>query len=186
MSENPVFLLYASHDGQTGRIALRLMDELRARGQKALPCNLAKAIPPVFLFEEAAAIVLLSPIRYGYHLRPIEEFIQEHKALLQKQILGMVSINLTARKAGKDQPETNAYFKKWIKKHQINPDISAVIAGRLDYPRYSWLDRQMIRFIMKITGGPTDPQTQVEYTQWDRLGVLADHIVARIEERMAA
>ncbi|MEI7538802.1 MAG: flavodoxin domain-containing protein, partial [Comamonadaceae bacterium] len=41
-----------------------------------------------------------------------------------------------------------------------------VFAGKLDYPRYRFIDRQMIRFIMLITKGPTDPSVVVEFTDW--------------------
>ena len=44
--------------------------------------------------------------------------------------------------------------------------MAAAVAGRLDYPHYRWLDRQIIRFIMKMTGGPTDPRSCVEFTAW--------------------
>jgi menaquinone-dependent protoporphyrinogen oxidase len=52
------------------------------------------------------------------------------------------------------------------------------IAGRLDYPRYGWLDQQMIRFIMTLTRGPTDLRTSVEYTAWD----VVDDVALRIAE----
>jgi len=31
------------------------------------------------------------------------------------------------------------------------------------------MDRNIIRFIMWITKGPTDPQTKAEYTDWDKV-----------------
>jgi len=47
------------------------------------------------------------------------------------------------------------------------------VAGRLDYPRYTWLDRQMIRLIMRVSGGPTDPEASIEYTDWAAVDGLA-------------
>lgn len=35
-----------------------------------------------------------------------------------------------------------------------------------DYPRYRPFDRFMIRLIMWMTKGPTDPATVVDYTDW--------------------
>jgi menaquinone-dependent protoporphyrinogen oxidase len=34
---------------------------------------------------------------------------------------------------------------------------------------YGFLDRTMIRFIMWMTKGPTDPNTNVEFTDWDQV-----------------
>jgi menaquinone-dependent protoporphyrinogen oxidase len=49
-----------------------------------------------------------------------------------------------------------------------------VFAGDLHYQRYSAFDRNVIRFIMWLTKGPTDPQTQVEYTDWDAVERFAE------------
>jgi menaquinone-dependent protoporphyrinogen oxidase len=51
-----------------------------------------------------------------------------------------------------------------------------VFAGRLDYPRYAFFDRQMIRLIMPITRGPTDPRATVEFTDWDKVAQFAGRI----------
>ncbi len=44
-----------------------------------------------------------------------------------------------------------------------------MFAGKLDYPKYGPFDRFMIRFIMWITKGPTDPTTVVEFTDWQQV-----------------
>jgi len=60
--------------------------------------------------------------------------------------------------------------------------VAVAFAGRLDYPRYSWWDRQIIRFIMLLTGGPTDPSASVEYTSWPAVDAFADRI-AELQRR---
>jgi menaquinone-dependent protoporphyrinogen oxidase len=54
--------------------------------------------------------------------------------------------------------------------------LAVAIAGRLDYRRYGWRDRQIIRFIMWMTGGPTDPETNIEYTSWPAVDEFAGRI----------
>ena len=46
----------------------------------------------------------------------------------------------------------------------------------LDYQKYGLFDRQMIRFIMWMTKGPTDPKTVIEYTNWEAVDRFADTI----------
>jgi menaquinone-dependent protoporphyrinogen oxidase len=41
-----------------------------------------------------------------------------------------------------------------------------VFAGKLDYKKYSFLDRIMIKLIMVMTKGPTNSKTEIEYTNW--------------------
>jgi menaquinone-dependent protoporphyrinogen oxidase len=42
----------------------------------------------------------------------------------------------------------------------------AVFAGKIDYPRYTPFDRFMIRLIMWMTQGPTDPAAVIDFTDW--------------------
>jgi menaquinone-dependent protoporphyrinogen oxidase len=83
---------------------------------------------------------------------------------------------LTARKLGKNTAEGNVYLRKLIARNRLKPAFAAAIAGRLEYPRYGWLDKQAIRFIMLLTGGPTDPKTCVEYTAWNEVDGVARRI----------
>jgi menaquinone-dependent protoporphyrinogen oxidase len=78
-----------------------------------------------------------------------------------------------ARKPHKNQPQTNPYFKKFMRQIRWKPQLAAVFAGKLNYPIYNWFDRQMIRFIMLMTRGPTDPTAVVEFTDWAKVEAFA-------------
>lgn len=82
---------------------------------------------------------------------------------------GFFGVNLTARKPEKSTPETNVYVRKFLQRITWQPTISAVFAGALLYPRYTFFDRVMIQFIMRITGGETDPTKEIEYTDWEKV-----------------
>ena len=69
----------------------------------------------------------------------------------------------------KNQPETNPYLKKFLKEISWQPRQLAVFAGKLNYPIYSFWDKQIIRFIMWMTKGPTDPDTVIDYTDWNQV-----------------
>jgi menaquinone-dependent protoporphyrinogen oxidase len=79
------------------------------------------------------------------------------------------SVNVVARKPEKNQPETNPYLKKFLKQISWQPKKLAVFAGKIDYRRYRFWDRQIIRMIMWITKGPTDPEAVVDFTDWDQV-----------------
>ncbi|MFA7386871.1 MAG: flavodoxin domain-containing protein, partial [Thiohalobacteraceae bacterium] len=64
---------------------------------------------------------------------------------------------------------TNPYLRKFLRQIAWHPRELAVFAGRLDYPRYGFIDRSMIRLIMWMTKGPTDPETVVEFTNCQRV-----------------
>ena len=58
------------------------------------------------------------------------------------------------------------------------PQLCAVFAGKLDYPRYGFFDRQMIRLIMWMTKGPTDPKAVVEFTDWAKVEAFGQAVCA--------
>jgi menaquinone-dependent protoporphyrinogen oxidase len=93
-------------------------------------------------------------------------FINDNAQTLATKPSAFFSVNVTARKPNKNTPETNPYMPKFLKQISWQPSELAVFAGRIDYPRYSTFDRLMIRFIMWITKGPTDPNTVIEFTDW--------------------
>ena len=81
-----------------------------------------------------------------------------------------------ARKPEKRTPQTNSYTRKFLLNSPWQPDLCAVFAGALRYPRYRWYDRFMIRLIMKMTGGETDTRKEVVYTDWTQVSSFAREI----------
>ncbi len=124
--------------------------------------------------------VLIGAIRYGVHVRPARRLLKRIAPLTPGKPLILLSVNLTARKEGKTDATGNVYLRKWIARSGARPLIAEAIAGNLDYPRYNVFDRTAIRLIMRITGGPTDGTSVIDYTPWDRLPALATRICAAI------
>ncbi len=178
MARTDVALFYATRDGQSRRIAERIASGLAVHGIPAVPQDLA-VIPPASSSLAAARLaVLVAAVRYGAPLPEAEQFLASFGKLREPPQLVLLSVNLTARKPGKDTAEGNPYLRKSIARHRLAPALALAIAGRLEYPRYSWRDRQLIRFIMMLTGGPTDPKTCIDYTPWDVVDRVALQIAA--------
>lgn len=173
---------FASRDGQSRRIADHISAKLAEAGIDAKPQDLAAAEPQAADLAQARLLLVIAAVRYGKHLPEAESLMSTYRTLSAPPRLVLASVNLTARKPGKDTAEGNAYLRKWIARHQLKPVLATAFAGRLDYPRYDWFDRQMIRLIMKLTGGPTDPTAQVEYTSWPAVDAFAAQIVALHKE----
>ena len=114
-------------------------------------------------------IVLGASIRYGKHSKQVYECIRRNHQILDSKPNAFFSVNVVARKPGKNRPETNPYLKKFLRQITWQPKELAVFAGKLDYPRYSFWDKQIIRFIMWMTKGPTDPETVIDFTDWKQV-----------------
>jgi menaquinone-dependent protoporphyrinogen oxidase len=175
-------LFYATRDGQARLIADRISERLGEQGISAAPRDLSHSPASAELPDAARLAVVVAAVRYGRHLPEAERFVAANRAVLSAIPLVFVSVNLTARKPGKDTESGNPYLRKFIARHRLTPVVAMAVAGRLDYPRYGWFDRQMIRFIMALTGGPTDPGARVEFTAWPAVDALASQI-ARLYNR---
>jgi menaquinone-dependent protoporphyrinogen oxidase len=106
------------------------------------------------------------------------EFGNANARVLDRKRNAFFSVNVVARKPQRDQPQTNPYVRKFLRRSRWQPKVLEVFAGRLDYPHYGFVDRLVIRFIMWITRGPTDPSAAVEFTDWNRVDAFARRIVA--------
>lgn len=167
---------YATRDGQSRRIAERI--SLRLRESDIAAPLMDVAVTPLMPAELAAAsvVVLVAAVRYGRHLPDADRFLTAYRSLASPPPLAFASVNLTARKPAKTTATSNPYLRKIIARHRLAPALAVAFAGKLDYRRYGWLDRQIIRFIMRLTRGPTSPDACIEYTSWPAVDEFATHI----------
>ncbi|HML08620.1 MAG TPA: flavodoxin domain-containing protein [Xanthobacteraceae bacterium] len=176
---------YATRDGQSRRIAEHISRRLAESEISAPARDIAAAPPPPSELAAAAAVIVVAAVRYGRHLPEADRFLAAYRALPSPPPLALASVNLTARKAGKTTIAGNVYLRKAIARHRLEPAVAVAFAGRLDYRLYGALDRQIIRFIMLLTGGPTDPDARIEYTSWPAVDAFAASIVELIRRRNA-
>jgi len=159
-----ILIVYSTVDGHTTRICqrLQLVIEQQAHRVKLASVN-DEPDADLPLFDK---IVIGASIRYGKHRPQVYDFIERNREVLESKPSAFFSVNVVARKPGKNRPETNPYMKQFQKKASWRPKELAVFAGRIDYRKHGFWDRQIVRLIMWITKGPTDPNTAVEFTDW--------------------
>ncbi|HYQ72312.1 MAG TPA: menaquinone-dependent protoporphyrinogen IX dehydrogenase [Gammaproteobacteria bacterium] len=162
-----ILMLYSTTDGHTREICGRLQRQIERAGHQVVVDPITEA-PDIDLglFDK---IVIGASIRYGRHSPAVVDFVERNRALLDSRPNAFFSVNVVARKPEKNRPETNPYLQKFLRRISWKPRELAVFAGKIDYPRYGFLDRSMIRFIMWMTHGPTDPAAVVEFTDWTQV-----------------
>ncbi len=164
-------LLHSSREGQTVKILRYIEKELADTHQ----CELVDLHEtPNVDFAHYDKVMIGASIRYGHLNKKLYTFIEKNLTELNNAKAAFFCVNLTARKPEKDTPETSVYMKKFLTLSPWQPKLLDVFAGALYYPRYKFFDRVMIQFIMKMTGGETDPTKEIEYTNWDRVKLLSE------------
>jgi menaquinone-dependent protoporphyrinogen oxidase len=162
-----ILIVYSTTDGHTLKICQRLRQEIERSGAQVQVVPVADAGGIDLGAHDR--IVVGASIRRGRHSKAIHDFVEAHADQLAARPSAFFSVNIVARKPDRNRPETNPYVRKFLKRIRWRPELLAVFAGKLDYPRYGFLDRLMIRLIMLLTGGPTDPRAVVEFTDWNEV-----------------
>ena len=169
-----VAIIYASTDGHSRKICERLRELIETPDNQVTLVSIEDArAADLSAFDK---IVVGASIRYGKHSPLLLEFVNANVRVLDAKPNAFFSVNIVARKPQKNRPETNPYLQKFLRRSRWRPKELDVFAGKLDYPRYGFVDRLMIRFIMLITKGPTDPRTVVEFTDWQRVEAFAQRV----------
>ena len=166
-------IIYSTTDGQTKKICDRIAESSKRKSEITL-CEIENA--PEINLTQYRKIVIGASIRYGKHNPLVYEFVNVNKDELEKKSTAFFTVNVVARKKGKNQPDTNPYMKKFLELSGWQPDKLAVFAGRIDYPSYRFFDRLIIRFIMFITKGPTDTSQTYEFTDWAKVEEFAREV----------
>ena len=166
-------IIYSSIDGQTKKICEVIKENLTNNSEHELISieNSSK-----LNIENYDCIIIGASIRYGKHNSKVLSFVKKNINLIKKQKTVFFSVNVVARKKGKDTPDTNPYVQKFIKKTKWRPNKIGVFAGKVDYPKYNFFNKIIIRFIMYLTKGPTDISQTYEFTNWESVRNFAQEI----------
>ena len=165
-------LIFSSVDGHTKKICNRIKSSLDDSTTTLIDLNEVSNIN----IENYDQIIIGASIRYGKHRPELYKFIENNHHLLESKKSAFFTVNIVARKPEKNTPETNPYMKKFLKLSKWKPDVLEVFAGRLEYPKYGYIDKYTIRFIMWITNGPTDVNGTYEFTDWEKVDEFAKKI----------
>ena len=171
-----IAVLYSTVDGHTQDICEYIRDRYEAMGHEVLLCSLDGEIPADDL-GRCDRFLIGASIRYGKHRPNVKAFADRFRDLLSSHPGAFFSVNLVARKPGRDGVESNPYLKKLLRSLDWQPNIAIALAGKLEYPRYRFLDRQVIRLIMWVTKGPTEPTAIVDFTDYGKVDVFADRLL---------
>ncbi len=172
-----ITVFYATRDGQSERIALRVAARLGDSGATTTVHLLTRRQQPA-IDARSCAIVAILAVRYGRVLPEAAEFLTDCASREHGPPLALAVVSLVARDTSRRTPQTNPYLRKTLARYRLQPALATAFGGRLNYPKYGFIDKQMIRLIMAMTGGVTDGRSDIDYTDWAQVDDFAAAIVA--------
>ena len=167
---NSTLIIYSTTDGQTLDICKRIAKIIEGKSRSEI-----KSIKDAnrLNLSNYKRIIIGASIRYGKHKPELYSVIEKNLNILENIDSAFFSVNVVARKIDKNTPDTNPYMKKFLKLSPWNPKHIEVFAGKIDYQRYKFIDKHMIRFIMWIGKGPTNLNGTYEFTNWQAVDAFA-------------
>ena len=163
-------ITYSTVDGQTKNICEKIAEYASNSDIDLLP------ISNEIKLDDYKTIVIGASIRYGKYRKDVYSFIKKNKDILDNKENAFFSVNVVARKPEKSTPSTNPYLIKFLEKIEWVPKNLAVFAGKIEYPKYKFIDKFAIKFIMWITKGPTDTSQTYEFTDWKKVETFAKNL----------
>jgi menaquinone-dependent protoporphyrinogen oxidase len=171
-----LLIVYSSIDGHTREICACIADIARAAGHEVELAEVESTTAEQL--QACDRVVIGASIRYGRHRPAVKAFIDRHQAEIEARPNAFFSVNAVGRKPDKRQADTNPYVRKFLGQIGWKPQQVEIFGGKIEYPRYGFFDRNMIRLIMWITGGPTDPRSVTDFTDWAQVEAFARRIAA--------
>ena len=168
-----ILILYSSIDGHTKKICSFISNKLKQNHIIEMDKIDNEKKIKFYIYD---FIIVGASIRYGTYRKSFLKFINENHIELQKSKTAFFSVNIVARKKEKNSINTNPYIKKFFKLSKWKPNIVQVFAGKLDYPKYNFFNKNIIKFIMWITDGPTQTDIVFEFTNWNDVEKFANEI----------
>jgi len=172
-----VLVIYMSRQGHTARVARRLCESIVEAGGKATMMEVREATHEGVDWDRYDVVALGAPVLYGTYDKSFLAFVAAHKADLDRKPNSFFNVSVVARTPEKATPAGNRYMQKFLEISPWKPRDLKVIAGRVDYPSWPWHERVMIQMIMKMTHGPTDPTTVIDYTDWNDVHAYGRHLL---------
>ena len=167
-------IIFSSTDGHTVSICEKILDILKHASTVSLS-SIEEA--DSLDLENFDFIIIGASIRYGKHKPNLFKFINKNLEVLNNKQTAFFNVNAVARKDEKNTPKTNPYLIKFLKKVSWKPTLLDVFAGKISYPKYHFFDKHMIRFIMWMSRGPTNPTKVYEFTDWNRVESFGNKVL---------
>ena len=164
-----VLIVYGSGYGQTQKIAEFIAKRLRERGNE-VDIVFGKRLPRNLSPETYEAIIVAASVRSMKYQKYIVSFARTHCQLLQKLPSAFVSVSMAEAGGGFQ----TSWLEKFISDSGWRPAIFRSFAGALDYRKYNFITRMIMKKIAQKTRMNTDTSANHEYTDWDAVKKFAD------------
>ena len=162
-----VIIIFASIEGQTGKIARFARHRLCAAGHDVALFEAADRTARIDL-DGADRIILAAPVHERRHPAAFEAFLAAHRRALDARPTLLLSVSLSAA-FPEGVEEAEDYVIELTMRTRFIPTRHALVAGAIRTSRYDYFARAVVRHVV-LRGRRHDPlEEEHEFTDWARL-----------------
>lgn len=166
-----VLILYATVEGQTGKIARFAAEDIRKRGHEAVLTDAESRTELVL--DGIDAVILAAPVHQRRHPRNFEALIAAKLDELSKRPVLMLSVSLNAAFAeGRD--EAADYLLEMKMRTGLKPDAEMLVPGAVRTGEYDYFAMQVVRYVVMRNRDYDRDAAEHEFTDWDALTAKID------------
>ncbi len=172
-----ILIIYATTEGQTRKIARFMEDVLQESGHQVMIADATDEPPSPAGYDMA---IIGASIHMQRYQNAIKHYIAEHVELLNAMPSAFYSVCLAIVSDIEDnREEAEEIAEDFIEYLRWQPIAIEHIAGALQYSKYDYFKKLVMRMIAKKQNRDTDTSQDYEYTDW---AAVRDFVVDLVEE----
>jgi menaquinone-dependent protoporphyrinogen oxidase len=186
MPRRRTLIVYASHYGQTAKVAHSIAARLREAGDIVTLSRVNDFRGRISPGQFDGAIVGAS-INFGRHQRSIRRFVRANREALER--IPSAFFSVSGAECSPDEAQraiAKQYIANFLRETGWQPTMTESIAGAMAYTKYSPIMRWMLKRVSQKEGGPADTTRDYEYTDWEQVRRFADRFTEALKVPEAA
>ena len=161
-----VLVLYATEEGQTGKIARFSAEEVQKLGHSVTLVDVDE--PSELNLESVDSVVLASPVHQRRHNKAFEASIAAFREELKDRKTLLLSVSLSAA-FPEGLEEAREYVTEMNMRTGFTPDVLILVAGAVRTSQYDYFALQVVQHVL-LRGRDFDRAIEEhEFTDWAAL-----------------
>ncbi len=162
-----VFIAYATTEGQTGKIAKVIAEQVRGMGHEVKVFDTAGLLgedrPEAF-----DKVIVAGSVHEKRHQESVEIFAIANRRKIADKPTMFISVSLAAAFEN-GLKEAQSYVDSFLEETNWSPGQTLLVAGAVRHGEYGYYREQFMQHVVLEDSGLSDPDADHELTDWDAL-----------------
>jgi menaquinone-dependent protoporphyrinogen oxidase len=175
MAASRLLIVYASHYGQTEKVAHYLASAAIADGKEVDVVHVDR-LPADAPLDGYETVIVAGSVQWGRHQRSLRKFVERNLAGLSSRRTAFLSVSGAAG-SEEGRPLAEQYVHRFLHRTGWHPDTFELVAGGVAFTRYGLFTRLVQKRATKSDSRIVDTHRDYDFTDWDALDRFAREFI---------